>query len=728
MSSIRFTKTFLLGLIYSTIFLATGITLQGKPLKSSKGEFVSTNSMQTETQFVVNALEKIHYSKESVDTLDSQQFLKAYIDDLDPSHMIMLQPQVNEFYELFSKTVVMYLKQGNLYPGFEIFKTYRDNARIRIKWILERLAQPFDFSTQNTFSPDRRKLAWPNDKRAADTLWENRLHYELINEILSESDDQKVSVHGPEFHEFLKKARVNVGNFYQRLLENINEIEYPEVQEIFLTSLTKMYDPHSIFFSADSLEDFSIALHNSMVGIGAMLSIDDGFCTIQELMPGGPAIKSGELHPKDKILAVGEATGEMTDIVGLKLRQSVKYIRGPKGTEVRLSIRPPDGDPSERKIVTLVRDEIKLFEKLAQAKLYTIPQNSNSYKIGVINIPSFYGGDNDDQSVTSHVKELLVKLHSMGAQGIVLDLRSNPGGLLLPETITLTGLFITVGPVVSVRDSQGNIKEYLDTDPQVAWDGPLLIMVSEQSASASEIFAGALKNYNRAIIVGDPKTHGKGTVQVLMEIDRPMVSNLWNKKQKLGAAKLTIQKWYLPDGTSTQLKGVPSDITILSINEFLQLSEGDLNNPMAWDSINSLPWSQEEPLRDYTDYVQHEDIAKLKRASEVRQNSLPEFSFLHENIERFRKKQEQKEFSLNLDSRKKQREADLNFQKSMEARIKTVADNKYSSETVLLNIAKPDAAEGCEGEKKTQLDIYEREGLRIMADYLSLKGLETSRP
>lgn len=754
---------------HSSLGLATGILVtiinlsQGLMAVTTEDEknFVVTDAMKAESRYVIQSLEKTHYNKKQISELDSSKFIDNYLNDLDLNHLFFNQPEVDQFHIHFDKTMITFLKQGNIYPAFEIFKTFRSNFRSRISWVLQRLDKPFIFSGEDTYIPSRKDLPFPENDKESDELWEKRLKFELLGELLSDpvetkekkADDKKEKIEpvnttekakekleekkaAPTFEEELKTAINNVRKRYERLKESIDEIDTHEVQEIFLTSLAEVYDPHSAYYSSDTLEEFSMMLSNSLVGIGATLSVEDGYCTIKELIAGGPAERSKELKPNDKILAVAQDNKEFVDVIGMKLRKTVRLIRGEKGTVVRLLIRPADGGPTDKKVVSLTRDEIRLTSNLCEAKLFEIKRNNIVFKIGVIEVPSFYAPsdlNSKEPSVTRDVEELISKLKKMGMDGLILDLRYNGGGLL-PEAITLTGLFIPIGPVVHVRNAEGQIREYIDTDPSVAWKGPLLILTSKFSASASEIFAGALKSYHRAIVVGDSSTHGKGTVQLLNEISKPITLSLWSKNTpKMGATKFTVQKWYLPDGSSTQLKGVPSDIVIPSVNEYLPIAESDLPHALGWDAIHTIPWT-DEGIEKYSDFVKTETLNKIRDMSLNRQSSLEEFSFLKDTIEHFKTKKDQKEYSLNLDARKIERKNDTEFTKKMETRLDKLSTQKFESQDVKLDSA-PDKTKdsapiaisldseeaGASKNTLAKFDIYKREALRIMSDYIELQ-------
>ena len=732
--------------------------------KSSPPQLITTSTIREETRYVVRCLERIHYLSQPIDELDANVFIENFISDLDTHRLFFNQSEIENFKLRFKDNISDFLYQGNIYPAFVIFEAYRDNGAERIDWILRILEGDFDFTTDETYAPDRLKSPWPATDEESDVLWRKRIKYELLNELMSQAatndlsndadaieddtDHLETAIKDPEqFAPLLAEAKESVRKRYERMKKTLLNIESTEVEELFLTCLTQMYDPHSNFLSADSLDEFAIAMRNSLVGIGAILSDDEGYCTIRELLPGGPAERSNLLKPNDKIVGVAqEGEKEFTDVIGLKLSKIVKIIRGKKGSVVRLLIRPIDGDPGERRIVELVRDEIKLTANLAQAKVFEIDKEDETLLLGVIDLPAFYGSSGDQSSTTKDVEELLNKLKAMKVQGIVLDLRRNGGGLL-SEAIDLTGLFIPVGPVVQVRDTVGQIKEYLDQDPKVVWDGPLIVLVSRYSASASEIAAGALENHNRAIIVGDEDTHGKGTVQAVFEMNNGgFLSAL---KPRRGAAKVTIQKYYLPDGSSTQIEGVNSDIVLPSINKYLPIGESDLPNALEWDTVKPLEWNYGYDFKINGASINDDLIAYLSERSSERRSNLEEFQYLRDQIDWFRPRQEQKEISLNIYKRLDIRNDDERFRETMEKRLEVLKEHNFPSSKILLNVTEAQNAEhdrivaeqankdsesisqdadnsGETSDKEPAFDIHLRESLRILADWVNFKPAETA--
>ncbi|HLS29016.1 MAG TPA: carboxy terminal-processing peptidase, partial [Opitutales bacterium] len=552
--------------------------------------------------------------------------------------------------------------------------------------------------------------------------WEKRLAYELLADLLNDKD--------------LEEAKSNVTRRYERLRRTLRDTEAHEVQEVFLSSFSKLYDPHSSFLSASTLEDFSIQMQLSLVGIGAQLLSEDGYCTIKELIPGGPAALDLRLKPNDRIVAVAQDGEEPVDVIDMKLRHVVEMIRGEKGTTVHLTVIPAEAtDSSVRRTISLVRDEIRLTASRARATGHEVPgEDGQIVPVGVIEVPSFYGSVGSERpghtktSTTDDVRELIGVLKEAGIEALVLDFRRNGGGLLT-EAIRLTGLFIESGPVVQVKSSNGDLRVDPDKDPSVAYSGPLGILVSRNSASASEIVAGALKSYNRALILGESSTHGKGTVQAIYELK----NYLFRSAAKTGAAKLTVQKFYLPDGQSTQNRGVVPHIVFPSFNDYLPVGEADLPNALAWDTIPVGNWEEERDRFPIRSPLESDLITRLQKRSEARQQQLEEFQYLRGNIEWLRERQEQNSISLNLEERRTQKELDEEFREKMKATEKRLAQDDFDFEeftldsvdepevaTVELDLDADSDVDSEESSERSTLDIHLRESLRILADLVDL--------
>jgi carboxyl-terminal processing protease len=453
---------------------------------------------------------------------------------------------------------------------------------------------------------------------------------------------------------------------------------------------------------------------------------------VKELIPGGPADLSKQIKPNDKITAIAQDTGEPVDVIGMKLRNIVQMIRGTKGTNVSLTIESGKGATATRKVVVLGRDIVNLDSARAHAAVFSVPASDgkSTVPIGVITLPGFYGPDSategaDPATASKDVAELIKRMQADHIQGLVLDLRQNGGGLL-SEAVDLTGLFIKSGPVVQVNE----IKVDSADAPALAWSGPLAVLTSRFSASASEIVAGALQNYGRAIIVGDSSTHGKGTVQTIVEMSRafpPQLQALFSD-MKTGAAKLTIQKFYLPNGSSTQLKGVIPDIILPSVDDYLPIGESSLPHALGWDEI--------PPSKFDGHALDPGALAALRAASTARQAKLPEFSFLQRSIAWFKARQDQKDLSLNLKSRQQQMDADAAYKKTTDAELKKLEkSSSYAFTEVMLAPPPPprikaasadpaanpdDVEEDNPDERYTKMDIDLRESLRVVQDAIHL--------
>src|SRR5438094_5754803 len=422
-----------------------------------------------------------------------------------------------------------------------------------------------------------------------------------------------------------------------------------------------VYDPHSDYLGKSKLDNFAMSMNLSLFGIGALLESEDGYCKIKELKPG-PALRSKKLKPGDRIVGVAQGDSEPVDVVDMKLSKVVEMIRGPKDTKVRLTVLPVDAtDPSARVEVLLVRDKIKLEDEEAKAKIIELSAKDQTVtRLGIIDLPSFYAGfDLKDssptqlassneragaKSTTEDVARLLKKLMAEKVAGVILDLRHNGGGSL-EEAINLTGLFIKEGPVVQVQDAEGNLIKDEDNDPSVLYDGPLIVLTDRFSASASEILAGALQDYGRALIVGDSSTHGKGTVQSLIQLE-PYVHRLSDSTNNPGALKVTIRKFYRASGSSTQLKGVIPDLVLPSLNNYAEVGEASLENPLPWDTIDSAKYEKLNLIQPV--------VPELQKRSTERVAADKDFAYLQEDIEIYRKYLADKSVSLNEEARRKE--------------------------------------------------------------------------
>ncbi len=773
---------------------------------STNAKLNPTKEMAAQTRWVVNTINARHYLRGTIEHLDGAEMVEAYIESFDYGRMYFTRPEIDDFIFRFGDAMEEFLEKGNLYAAFEIYESFKQKETARTDWAFNRLTQDFDFTLDETFTPDRREAEWPATPEEADALWLRRLKYELLNEMLSLASEDKaensaslapknpdvVDPAKDEEDEFdpskllrlledesfyadtLDAAREKIHRRYERNLNHTVAREAAEVQESFINAMTQLFDPHSTFLSSDTLESFNSSVQNSFVGIGALLEDDDGICTIKEILPGGPAERSRLLEAEDQILGVAQGNDDFEDVVDMQLRYIVRKIKGEKGTTVRLLIRPGDAaDPSVRKIVPIVRDEVKLTANLATGKLISVPiDDEKTIPVGVIELPSFYGNigaGNTLTTTTDDVAELLNKLRDAGAEGIILDLRMNGGGLL-SEAVRVAGLFIPVGPVVQVRDSSGRKDVLSDRDASMLWDGPLIVLTSRFSASASEIVAGALQDHERALIVGNTSTHGKGTVQEVYHMNNRMPFSFFKTTEpetRPVASKITIKQFFLPDGSSTQVKGVPSDIALPSVNEFLPIGEDDLPHALPWDEIEPVDWINNWAKLNVDSPESPKLVQSLSEASQARQDSLEEFKFLKKQIEWRRKRYEEKAISVNLKQRIERKINEQAYIQELDDIYDALSENDYEIQEFLLKVAEEqdalskktlaeplkqianevkesiqakeavdtpeesvaDASQVVEEDEEDEpvFDIYLRESARIMADWVrNLKDVKTA--
>ncbi len=595
-------------------------------------------SKETIAMSVGRLLEEGHYTRQKLNEEISKKFLLSYLELLDFSHLFFTQKDVDALNTKYGNSIAGDVLLGTLKPAYEIYALYTKRVDDRVAKIKELLKQPIDFKGNATVELSRQKAPWPKDEAEADQLWRGRITNELLQEHLSEHP--------------IEPAPQVVNRRYDRLDRNVHEQDKDEQIKLFLDALAQAYDPHSEYLSKADMKNFSINMGLSLVGIGAMLRSEDGYAKIESLVPGGPAQLDGRLKVGDRITAVGQGQADYVDVREMRLDKVVEMIRGKKGTRVRLLAIPSDAtDPSRRKNVELVRDEIKLKDQEARADIIIKKdENGDPIKLGWLTLPSFYADmDRHQKSTTRDVLALLKRLKKENIAGLVVDLRRNGGGSL-EEALSLTGLFLKSGPIVQTKDYNGSIRISSDPDPGIAYSGPLIVLTSRQSASASEIFAAALQDYGRAVIVGDKNTFGKGTVQTILPIGR-FASLLGSHSDEDGALKLTIQKFYRVAGGSTQLHGVSSDIVLPSLSDLPEFGEGAFKNALAYDEVTKAKytkWSDNHSLF----------VDQLRGRSEERVKNDTEFHYVMEDIDRLRHKMDENRISLNEDARKKELQDD----------------------------------------------------------------------
>jgi carboxyl-terminal processing protease len=624
-------------------------------------------------------LEEFHYSKQPFDEAVSSRFFDRYFEAYDPQHLHFLQSDLAEFERYRNQLGHLTIRSsgtGDTRPATEIFNRFFERLQQRVNYVEQLLdTEQFTFETDERIAINRKELPYPKDLEEAHRLWRRQLRFEYLQEKLGRIETKKKAAAAKGKEDAPAKPKSDAEEIvdtlkhrYHRNLRLFRDWTSDDVLQVYLTALAHVYDPHSDYLGKSQLDSFAIGMNLSLFGIGAELTSEDGYCTIRRLLPGGPALKSKKIKEKDRIVAVAQGSGSPVDVVEMSLNKAVQLIRGPKGTEVRLTIIPAGEDSSTRRIVSLIRDEIPLEDQAAKAKLIELPQApAPPLRIGVIDLPSFYAsfdpannrGKSEPKSTTADVVKLLTKLKQERVGGIILDLRRNGGGSL-EEAIRLTGLFIKDGPVVQVRNSRDAVDHDDDADPSVFYDGPLVVLTSRFSASASEILAGALQDYGRALIVGEASTHGKGTVQMVNALKPYMQTSGDLLTNDPGALKVTIKKFYRASGASTQLRGVEPDIVLPSIwNESKDVGEKALDNPMPWDTIASAKFDRLNLVAP--------GLAELRKRSAARVAADPEFAYVREDIQLYKKQQADKTVSLNEQQRLKEK---------AEAEARTKARNK----------------------------------------------------
>ncbi len=629
------------GLFFLTTLLTVTLFALNTPQDSTGGKLPDLEPLPVHPrveQAIAFFLPRMHYKHQKVDDALSEQMLNFYIDLMDNQHLYFLKSDIDKF-QSYKFTLDDALRNGDLRGAYFMFNLFMKRFKERMDFVLNKaLERPFNFEKKESIELDRKNAPWATTKAELDSIWKKRLK----NEALS------LKLAGKKWDDIVKRLKKR----YRGMKKQMFKTESEDVFQVFMNSFCETFDPHTNYMSPKLSDDFKIRMSLSLEGIGATLQTEDDYTKVVNIVPGGPADKSGLLHPNDRIIAVGQGEkGEMVDIIGWRIDDVVQLIRGKKGTKVRLQIIPADASLSDPpKTIVIVRDKIKLADRAAKSDTLEITHNGRKFKIGVINVPDFYldydamrKGQPDYASTSRDVARLIKQLQGAGVQGIIIDLRRNGGGFL-SEAVDLTGLFIKEGPVVQVRNSRGRVKVERDDDPTLVYDGPLAVLVDRLSASASEIFAAAIQDYDRGIIVGS-QTFGKGTVQNIMPLSRLFP----HSKSKLGQVKYTIAKFYRITGGSTQRKGVLPDIYLPSRYDVLDVGEDSEKNALPWDEIEPVNF------RPYDSHL-HSLIKKLSALHQKRMEQSEEYKLIVEEIKDLKKERELNHISLNLEARKKLRE------------------------------------------------------------------------
>jgi carboxyl-terminal processing protease len=590
------------------------------------------------TRLTTSILARSQFAHHPLDSELAGKFLDSYLDALDGRRSLFMQSDVEEF-AAYRATLAQVTRDGNTSAARAIWHRYLQRLGEETAFLTQELkTASFDFTGHDTYSFDREHAQRPRDVAAAHAAWLQELRAEYLDEKLRDVPNEKIAT-----------TLTRRFDQQQRTMQALGE---DDVLEIYLNALAHVYDPHSDYLGHEQMESLSISMNLSLFGIGAVLESKDGYTTIREVLPGGPAGRGGILQPGDRIVAVAQSGKDPVDVVNMPLSRTVELIRGPKASRVTLTIIPasaPEG--SAPKTVALVRDEIQLEDQQAKARIVDLPGAPGStLRVGVLDLPSFYAdmaasGAKGHRSATADVARLLTKLEAEHVQGLIVDLRRNGGGSL-DEAISLTGLFIPKGPVVQTRDPDGKVDVEADTDPTELYTGPLVLLTSRFSASASEILAGALQDYGRALVVGDSSTFGKGTVQSVLPLARIMDQSGLAHSYDPGALKVTIRKFYRPSGSSTQMRGVASNIVLPSLTDFSSVSESAMKDPLPWDAVPAAPYAREDHVSPYVDVLRQKSVQRTASAQD--------FVYLGEDIARLRKSLATKTISLNEAERRKE--------------------------------------------------------------------------
>lgn len=632
----RHLRIFLAGV--ALVLLGIGSGVYAHTPGTPSGTLETSARQQQVVQLAVRFAERAHYSHVNIDDHLSESVLDTFIDSLDGNRQYFLDADIAYFNNKYRHSLDDVLRTGQMDPVFDIFRLYRMRAQQNLAYAIAQLQKEPDFTTNEDFVFDRDKLPWLGTAPAMQDYWRRRVKNDALGLLMADKT-------WPQAADVLKKR-------YERVLKRVNELDGDDVFETFMNSFARSLDPHSSYMSPRQSEEYRIQMSLSYQGIGASLQLNDDMVTVLNIIPGGPAAIDGHLKNNDRITAVGQGTaGELTDVVGWQLDDVVQLIRGPQGTTVRLQILPAEAPPgAQEQTLPLVRDKIKLEEQAAKSRVMDIKRGARNMKIGIITVPSFYQdfearsrGDEDYVSTTRDVRRLIEELTKQGVEGIVMDLRGNGGGHLT-EATSLTGLFLDTGPVVQLKDTSGRVEVLDDPLPSAAYTGALAVLVDRFSASASEIFAAAIQDYHRGIVIGQ-QTFGKGTVQNLYPLDQYARRS---PETSLGQLTLTIGKFYRVTGGSTQNKGVLPDIVLPSAVDPALIGESSRDGAMAWDQIDPTRYRPSPPLDSAIAYLSQNELTRMRDDADAR--------YLQADVQAISAIRNQKSVSLNLATRTAERE------------------------------------------------------------------------
>jgi carboxyl-terminal processing protease len=672
----------------AALALAGSVQAPASPSLLPPGAIAPTDAQRATARKIGRILEEAHYSHAPIDRRMSDIVFQRYVEFLDPQHSYLLASDVNEF-SAYRYQFDDMIRTGNIDPAYLMFARFQQRNRERIQYALALLKTEPDWTVDESYEFDRLHAPWAADQAQLDDLWRRRIKNDTLSLLLTGKQY-------PEAADILRKR-------YERVLKRIDQVTNEDVFENLMNAYARAFDPHSSYFSPRSSEEYRIQMSLNYDGIGASLQVVDDYVTIMNIIDGGPAAVAGTLKTNDRITAVGQGhEGALTDVIGWRLDDVVQLIRGKAGTGVRLQILPGGAAPgSPEKVLEFVRNKITLEAQAAHKEVKTVARNGRTYRIGVITVPGFYqdiaaqnAGDANYRSTTRDVAKLLRELKGENVDGLVLDLRGDGGGYL-PEATALTGLFINHGPVVQLRDTSGRLEVLDDPESAPAYDGPLAVLVDRMSASASEIFAGAIQDYHRGLIIGQT-TFGKGTVQNLVPLDR------WSKEPVNGQLTVTIGKFYRVTGESTQHRGVEPDIPLASVLDTKEVGESALESSLPWDRIAGVPF------KSSTVAASEPTVATLASAEDARTQHDPDYRWLVSDIAAIDSLREQHSVSLNLKARREER-----------AREEKERLERENNRRVAKNLPPLKSIAELDKTKEEQPDVMLDQAAQIMTDVVS---------
>ncbi len=665
-----------------------------------EGELTPTQLQRKVERLVFDILSNYHYRKVPVNDSLSEKILEEYIKNLDPNKAYFLASDIKDF-DQYKFKLDEDLAQGELNSAFVIYNTYQKRVKERFNYVKSILESQQDFTIDETYAPNRDKLSWASDENSLNDYWRKDLKRQILDEKINSKKADTTIVR-------------ELKDRFKRSEKYLTRAKSEDVFQTFMNAYTESIDPHTSYMIPKTASEFNKDMSQSFEGIGATLRLEGDYVTIMELIPGGPAFRSKLISPKDRIVAVAQGdSSPYTDIIGWFTDDAVKLIRGAKGTVVRLKILKGSaavGTPAVE--IRLVREKIKIEEQTAKKEVLTVKNGEQSTKIGLITIPMFYrdfegarSKEKDFKSTSADVKKFLNEFKAEGGiDAVVIDLRNNGGGSLL-EAIDLTGLFISKGPVVQRKSSEGRISTELDNNPELVYDGPLAIMINRFSASASEIFAAAIQDYKRGIIIGE-QSYGKGTVQSVVDLTRYM-----GDTEPAGSLKITLEKFYRINGSSTQHKGVSPDFALPSAFTAEEYGESAQKSALPWDMIAT---STYQPINAVSSTIQN----KLLNNFQIRLKTNAELLKLKADTEKFKKYKERNLVSLQIEKRKKELEELKKQPDETESIVQAMGGGIVEDPAKTVKDKKED---------KHAKDVYLKETKQIVLDWLQLVGVKSPK-